>query len=232
MPDNPENLPQMLIRPHLGGGDFLICNAIFRHFAQSYNVSIPCKRHNCATANFMLRDVKNIELLPIEDDKEADEFCTIVAQKGFKVLKLGMFGQRFDIKEWDKSFYRQAGVPFEKRWSEFTCQRQPSRELKPPEGQFCFIHEDPSRGILIDRSRLPQDMPWVFAKPGLTQNLFDWWEHLEKATELHLMESCFAVLADSLPELQARRVVIHAYARNSIPPTYAQRLSSWEILRS
>lgn len=229
MPDNPKNLPQMLIRNHLGCGDMLISNSIFRHYANQYNVYIPCKRHNTTTANFMLRDVKNIELLPVEDDKEADEFCALVAQKGFKVLKLGMFGQPpFEKKRWDSEFYRQAGVPFQDRWSKFTCHRQPSRELKAPEGEFCFIHEDPSRGVFIDRKRLPKDLPWVFAEPGLTQNLFDWWATVEQATELHLMDSCFAIMADSLPELKARRVAIHVYARDSIPPTYAK--SHWEVL--
>lgn len=226
---NPE-LPQMLCRTHLGCGDFLVCNALFRHFAKQHHVFLPCKRHNVTTVNFMLRDVRNIEVLPIEDDKEADEFCGIVAKNGYKVLKLGLFGQPpFDPNKWDLGIYAQANVPFQDRWSKFVTHRQPSRELKAPEGKFCFIHEDPSRGFKIDRKRLPTDLPWVFAEPGLTQNLFDWWAHVEEAEELHFIDSCFAIMADSLPELKARKVVVHVYARaGARPPTFGK--GDWKIL--
>lgn len=222
------DLPQILVLGHLGLGDGLILNGILRHLAQSHNVFALCKRHNATTLNFMTRDIRNIEWLIVEGDGDALEFCDQIARKGFKVLKLGLFSPPFEIKKWDSEFYRKAGIPFEDRWDNFKVSRQPQREIKPPDGEFCFVHENASQGSVIDRKRLP-DMPLVFADPGLTQNLFDWWGHLEKATELHLMESCFAVLADSLPYLQARRVVIHAYARKSIPPTYRR---AFEILRS
>lgn len=236
MADLLENLPHILIRSHLGLGDMLVANAILRHYAKSYNVFAPCKRHNALTVNFMLRDIRNLEILPIENDAEADEFCGIVSKEGHRVLKLGMFGQPpYSPLSWDRDCYRQAGLRFEDRWNFFGCHRQPSRELPVPEGPFCFIHEDQPRGYSIDRSRLPKDLPWVFAEPGKTQNLFDWWGHIEHATELHLVDSCFAIMADSLPDLKARRVVIHVDARpGAQPPHYVKATwakSVWQVIR-
>lgn len=222
------DLPQIVIYFNLGMGDGIVCNGILRHYSQTHNVFALSKRHNTPTLSFMTHDDRNIEWLIVDDDRDAIEFCKHVEKLKFQVLNISMFGPKpFSPKEWDKCFYRNAGVPFEDRWDKFKVVRQPTRELKPPEGEFCFVHQDQHRGFIIDHKRLP-DMPIVFANPDKTQNLFDWTAHLEKATELHLMESCFAVLADSLPDINARRVVIHTYTRQSIAPTYRRK---FEILR-
>src|SRR5688500_15470022 len=124
MPDHLETLPQILIRPHLGLGDLIVCNAIFRHYARSYQVRIPCKTNNVTTVAWMLRDLDNLTVLPVEDDAEADHFCKIVAKEGHRVLKLGMFGEQpFNAMDWDKSHYAQAKVPFQQRWDGFNVVR-------------------------------------------------------------------------------------------------------------
>lgn len=209
--------PPLVIRGHLGLGDHLITNAIVRKFSKDHEaVFIPCKAHNFTSARFMWGDLSNVSVVPVEGDVQADEFCWCF--KG-GVLRIGMFGDGFSFEQWDKCMYEQAWVPFEERWLKWKVIRNPQRELKPPECEFCFVHEDAKRGYAIDRRRLPR-LPLVFADPKLTRNIFDWTAHIVNATELHLMESCFGVMADSLPELNARRVAIHAYMRKSIPPAY------------
>jgi len=48
------------------------------------------------------------------------------------------------------------------------------------------------------------------------------------ATELHCMNSSFAILADHAPSLSASRRVMHAYAREGVLP--ASRME-WEVLK-
>lgn len=222
--------PQLLFRAHLGLGDHLVCNALCRYFARTHQVFVPCKRHNAPTLAFMFRDNKQIEHLVVQDDAEADEFMKVVRGHGHSVIGLGAYGPSpFNPKVWDQEMYRQAGVPFPERWNRFTVHRQPSRELKPPDGPFAFVHEDGKRGFLIDRTLISKNLPVVYADPNKTINLFDWWGHIETATELHLIDSCFAIMADSLPELRAKRKLIHIYARpGALPPSYTK---DWEILR-
>lgn len=224
------DLPQIVIYGNLGAGDSIVCNAILRHYAKTHSVFALCKKHNIQSLNFMTRDVRNIEWLIVDGDSDALDFCALIEKEGYKVLNIGMFGPHpFNPAEWDKSHFAAAGVPFEDRWSKWKVVRQPSRELKPPEGPFCFVHEDASRGFVIDRQRLPENIPWVFAEPGLTQNLFDWTAHIEQATEIHMIDSCFAILADSLTELKAKRMVVHLYARaGALPPTYGNQ--KWEVI--
>src|SRR5688572_13478577 len=120
--------PSLFIRPHLGLGDALILNALVRHFAERQPVTFPCKTHNLPSVSFQFRDNPNIEVFPVADDAEADRVCHSQQWS----LKLGMFGVGFTFKDWDAVMYKQAGVPFEKRWSGFYYQREFGRELQPP----------------------------------------------------------------------------------------------------
>lgn len=223
---------QLLFRSHLGLGDHLICNAIVREKSKDTQVFVVCKRHNAATLSFMFRDDRNIEPIVVEDDNEADEFVKVCRNAGHDVLCLGYYGAPpFRHHSWDTDFYRQAGIPNHRRWSNFTCHRQPSRELKVPKDKpYCLVHQDRKRGFFIDTKYLPSDLRIIEVDPDRTNNMFDWWEHIEFATELHLLDSCFAILADFLPDLRARRVVVHEYAKpGAVVPTYQR---GFEVIKS
>lgn len=221
----------LVIRHHLGAGDHLISNAIYRHFAADYDLLIPCKRRNIATVQFMTRDLTRA-LWAVDDDTMADRLVETAAKRGCEVLKLGMFADGpFDEKNWDKEFYRVAGIQFEKRWSDWKMERNPSREFTPPPTPYVFLHEDVSRGFKINRDLVPGDMEIIEPGPHCpnSEEMF-WYNRLiEEAEELHLIDSCFAILADSLNTMKAKQKVIHLYSRpNALPPTYKQE---WTILR-
>lgn len=204
----------------MGLGDFVVANAIIRHFTQTHNVLIACKPQNVPSVQWMVRGLP-VALLQ-GDDALADKLAIVAKRRGHDVLKLGMFNDGpFDEKIWDQEFFRQAGIPFEKRWSEWKAERDLSRELKPTRKEYALIHDDPKRGFVIDAKRLPSNLPIDLIEPGWTDNIFDWLTIIENATELHLIDSCFAILADSLPNLKCKRFVIHQYARpKGLMPTY------------
>lgn len=220
--------PAIFIQNHQGLGDMIVANAIFRRFAKDHSLIIPCKRHNLPSVQWMLRGLP-VAFLAIDNDEQAIKFATIAERRCQRVLRLGMFADGpFDEKQWDREFYRVAGIPFEKRWNEWKIERDEEREFKPTRQRYAFIHEDRERGFGIDPNRLP-DMPWDFAEPGWSDNIFDWCKAIEEAEEIHCIDSCFAILADSLTTLKARRKVIHLYARpGALPPTYQP---GWEILK-
>lgn len=228
----------LLIRGHLGTGDMLVMNAIVRHYAKENQVCVVCKNRNLTTAAFMWRDLTNVELIGVEDndnDKEADEVSFYAEQQGFSVLRLGFTGKKpFDIQTWDKDLYRQAGVDFKMCWNGFKVNRQPSREIQnfDVDKKYTFIHEDRERGYTINEKYLPKKRTRgssrIYAKPGVTDNIFDWWRVIENASEIHVMESCFAILIDHLPEIKAKRVCVHTYARKSVAPTYQ---NSFELIK-
>lgn len=228
---------ELLIRSHLGLGDALVCNAIVRHFSKNYDVTFLCKKHNQTSLAFLFRDDPKIVLHTTDndrmpDDDYADAVTAHLRDFGKEVLCLGMYGDRskYDPKVWDRSMYAQAGLDFQLRWNEFKCARQPSCELPAPKSRYVFVHDDPARGFEIPRERLPAGVKLVRPDPKATENLFAYWDLLENAAEIHVIDSCFAILADSLPELKAKRLVVHFYARaGALPPAYRK---DWEVLKS
>lgn len=211
----------LLLLGHLGLGDHLVTNAIVRHLARSSNVTILVKPHNQASVDFMFRDLVNVETFSVKDDDEARAAENEVKAQGYSVLGLGIFGMPpFAHETWDRDFYQQAGVPFNQCWSGFKVADQPSRELKVPKGDYIFIHENPKTGAIMNRKKLPKKIKIVSADPKKTSNIFDWWGIIKNAKEIHVMESCFAILVDHTPSLKAQRMVVHDYMRKSIAPTY------------
>ena len=228
---------EILIRGHLGLGDGIVINGLVRHFAADHEVSVICKRHNQISLAFMYRDEPKVSLVTTDNDQDmsdddfADAACRHIKGHGKRVLLLGMYGDRknYTPQAWDQSMYAQAGVPFEQRWNDFRCSRQPSCELVAPKGDYIFVHDDPTRGFSIPEHRLPHRISVVKPVPGKADNIFSYWDLLENAKELHLIDSSFAILADSLPDLKATKIVVHLYARKgALPPKYRK---DWEILK-
>jgi len=179
----------------------------------------------------MWRDDPNINLIDVVDDVEADAIVHHIKEQNKEVLGLGMFGAKpFDATRWDREMYRQANIPFQERWNNFRVHRQPSTEIKAPKKSFIFVHEDESRGFVIDPARLPKGIQVVRPDPKKAENVFQWWECIEKAREIHCIDSSFAILCDSLPDLHAEAMTVHLYARKgALPPSYTKPL--WNILK-
>lgn len=223
-------MKSLVIRSHLGAGDMLIINAIVRERATKFDeVYLPCKTHNVPSVRFMFRDLPNVYVWGVRDDNEADKFTSDRIYCGSKVLGLGLFAyeKEFDIDQWDREMYRQAGLPFEQRWDGFRAVRDPSRELEPGVDSWVFAHQDSARRFEINVNRMPRGNV-LSPIPGRRHNIFDYWPLIENAEEIHCIDSCFAILADSIPT-KAKRHVLHLYARpGALPPHYRK---NWEILR-
>lgn len=216
--------PPIIIRGHLGLGDHLITNALVRDYARDHEaVFVPCKPHNFTTVKFMFSDQPNIVTIPVMDDLGADE--TVKAFAGER-LKLGMFGEKFSYKAWDKVMYDQAGVGFSTRWSGFRARRSSNMVKPPTNSPYIFVHEDTSRDFVINRDDVP--VMWEVS-PEKTETIFDWVEVIENAIEIHCIDSSFAILVDSLENLKAKVLKLHLYARpGANPPHYKKK---WEIIR-
>lgn len=223
-PDRP-----LFIRPHLGCGDALILNGLVRHFAANRPVIFPAKHHNVDSVRFQFRDNPNIQVMPVTDDAEADRY----AAQEQDVLRLGMFGKDFTFDRWDECMYRQAGVPFDVRWSGFAYERELSTEFYPPlmgevttsKSAYYFLHEDAKRNFVIRDDLLPSMMGVEAERtPG---TIFDYRMIIENATEIHVIDSVFLSLVESIPT-KAKRLVLHLYARpDAKPPTLRK---NWEVL--
>jgi len=220
----------LIIRPHLGLGDMLIINAIVRERATKYDtVNLLCKEHNTPSVAFMLHDLGNVFVKPVTGDDEADEVFKRTIKGNWEGLRLGQGGPgNFNSQIFDQEFYKQAGVPFDKRWQDFAVVRNGATEIKAADQPYVFMHEDQSRGYAIYRGNLDN----VFSvTPGVTASIFDYYGMLLGADEIHCIDSCFSILVDSIAQekLEARRFVLHRYARRPTEvPTYRLPWEVWQ----
>ena len=111
---------------HLGLGDHIICNALYRHYCDKGNtVIIPVKAHNTQAVQDMFSDKENAFVLSLNSgspDEEMVSSSVEYASMGYELVRLGNFGSNFLVDQstrYDHNFYNQAGVDFDERWNSF-----------------------------------------------------------------------------------------------------------------
>lgn len=217
----------LFLKWHLGLGDAILCNGMARVLATDYNiVFLPAKIHNAPAVRWMFSDEPRIAVVAVPDDAGMLD----VAHR-HNAIGIGAWGHRgIQPSGWDRAMYEDAGVPFECRWTDF---KLPDVEdvKRLPDYKWAFVHDD--------RGRHYNMRPGIIASPfGIYfPNREEAFSHhvafLKSAEEIHVIDSCFLCLADSV-ETSAKRHVLHAYAtahdpyKKFGPPTLRK---NWEILR-
>lgn len=217
----------LVIYHHLGLGDHFICNGLVREWAAKYGrVSLFCKPHNLSTVRQMYSDL-DISFL-VGDDCFADR--VLPSFRNIDLLKVG-FDRLTSKESFDQQFYSLAQVDFAKRWTSFKVNRDKKKELDliyqlnlPP--KFAILHEDQSRGYKIDRSKI--NLPIVRLEKRDNFTMIDWLAVAELAAEVHVIDSSFMFLVDSVKTKS--KLFIHRYSRNNPEWQLPTLKNNWTIL--
>lgn len=202
---------KLLVAPHLEFGDAIISNAICRALAAKHPSIVWLARiHYIADVRRMFADLPNVQVLGAWDYDDARHRWL---RAWPDALRLGFFGANFNETQWDREFYRQAGLSFDLRWDGF---RLPPDLFPEPASQksVALVHEDAARKFTIIPQLLPKGLDPVFITRR--PSIWDWMPEILTAKELHFIDSSFLNLADSLYALgflQKTRLVWHKYAR-------------------
>ena len=221
-------------------GDHLICNGLVREYCKRFErVGIFCIPRYADSVSFMFRDLTNLSVETVKDHRRKQYFrlrhrlrLTARHYDGVKTIyndtETGIVAER--------QFYGLAGVPHEKKWSSFYVPRDQEREEEffrrvAGDGPYVFVHDDRIYGGGIDPHRLPPGMRVVRADPKLTGNIFDYGLVIERAREVHAVDSVFMFLADLLAyDAPAQKLVVHRYARQNPPWNLPVLKKHWTIL--
>jgi hypothetical protein len=227
---------------HLGLGDHIICNGLMRELCKNYK-KIYCfvRESNLHSVSFMYRDQSKIELIPVKGDLEVSSKCI----KGISLIKIGFENLDVSNKNFDKSFYEQLGYDFSLRWDNFYVKRDYEIEeelyksLNSDDAPYIFIHDDPSRGFIIDVSRINNQIKSIKCsdvfKPGNMREaykkytIFHWMLVLERAKEIHCMDSSFKCLVESMPHIEGK-LFYHEYVRGSSMKAISSMKKDWTII--
>lgn len=226
-------MENIFIHQHLGLGDHIVCNGLIREICKSNNnYYLAVKNNNFDSVEYMFRDIKNLKCVRVVDGENSEIDASNQCLKlNCKLLKIG---HEFFISScrFDQSFYKQLGIDFQKRWDSFYFERDYAKEekffnsLNLP-NKYIFINEDIERKVFLTRIENKKDFHYRSNK-HLTKNIFDYIKVLENAEEIHLMESSFLFICDSL-NLKGK-LYIHRYARYIPPNFYPSLKNNWTIL--
>lgn len=220
------SLKVLHLKCHVGLGDAFVMQGMVHHYLmsgrysrivldtrRSYEKDMRLLYHH-VQSSIEYQHHENYETVP-EDWPVADE-----------VVSFGLFSgdKAFHVPTWDREFYRQAGIPFIKRWQNCYVPRS-GRSVKRRD--FTIRHHDPQRGFLIEGLKPDMDI-----LPSEDKPLLEWVPELSAAKEIHCIDSCVMNLVESMWHLQMIRrdakLFYHEYAREDPPATV---LAPWRVLK-
>jgi hypothetical protein len=222
-------MENIMIYHHLGLGDHFICNGLVRYLYESIKPArlyLPVKKHNFITVSRMYADLPAIIPLAVNKDKDVENLpqnllCDRVIRVGFS---------KTPRRDFDVSFYDMTGVPFSVRWDYFKVVRDGDREKLLEEivgvkdgDRFVLVHNVSSTGKCT--VTLHSDLRRIVVSP-LTDCLLDWCSLVEKAEEVHCIDSAFIHLAQTL---NVRRGVFHNVRPTTKKFTFELR-KDWETI--
>jgi len=214
---------QLYIHHHLGLGDHIVCNAIVRNLRKKIpnEIILAVKRINFSSVVQLYKD------LDISFDLVNDDSDCIKNYKNKNVLRIGFENCRSD---WERSFYDQVKLPYSRRFSDFYIQRNLEREktleakLNLPKNFSLSMISSSSGKYNID---VVTKLPIIEVTP-VTDSIFDWIGVIEKADELHVVDTSIFQLIKQL-NIKKKKVFYDTRGIDSTrtTPTFEDNL--WEI---
>lgn len=230
---------RVLLDFHHGMGDEIICNGLVREYCKTYEtVGIFCLARNYPSVSFMYRDLSNLRIHVVQSHRERYRFRFLNtfrfgSNRYDEIRVIDAYDDEAGIR-FERQVYKKFSVPLEKKWDSFFVEREKEREetlfrrtgLSQP---YQFVHDD-SR-FPLDRSRISATLPVIQPTKKLTDNVFDCCLLIERAAEIHVVDSSFIVLIDCLPYVNdAQRLYKHQYARATPAAQSPLLKKAWTVL--
>jgi hypothetical protein len=227
----------------LGLGDMIHFNGMVRYLVQRLDTNrlmhVFCKAQNAGMTQWMYRDEPRVNLEVLAPDKrEADAVQRILKQHRTRnFVCVGHRAMRPLLKSqpstfFDQLFYLQAGIPYSVRYSHCYWQRDSGEEERVykkmitdqglGERAYAFVHDDPKRSYRVqtDTIRVP------IVRNDITESIFHLGLVLERACEVHCMESSIRCMIESL-EMKHTKLYYHNFRYPDRPLGSATQLD-WE----
>lgn len=227
----PINQNYVLLEPHLGLGDSLICIGLVKALSNRY----PEKKFYLAvrypyfhSVAWMIQSLQNVYPLAIPGEREARQFASFL---NIDYWQIGI--DDVDIKQFDRSFYQQHQVPFERRWSSVIV---PSgllsdelyRQLNPHDNPYILICNTDSSGITYTFKGLHFPGMMIIEVSPVTANIYDWVALTKKASQIHTIDTAFIHFVENVLD-QNSEVKLYFHRVRKSPTEFTRRLP-WKIV--
>ena len=221
---------------HMGLGDHFTCNGLVRHYYKQFDkIYLFCYKHFESNIKFMYRDLPNLYTIGLNSDIEVDEYI-LKNNVSDQLIKIGFDKSRslqHQVETFDLGFYVAENLPFSIRFDEYFVERNMDselhlyQELNPTDEEFIFVHEDPERGMFLDKNRIRQDLKIIGNDKRFL--IFDYIYLISKAKEAHVMQSSIKDMINSY-SFPDTKFFLHNYVRNYDSYANTKGLNEFEIL--
>jgi hypothetical protein len=190
---------------HQGLGDQIICNGLSRALAENEDITIFAYEHNFKNVSFMYKDNKKINITCLPQEEYDPNFIIKKYSKYDGFINASMYSQTkvINCENWDEIFYQLTNVPFQNSWNKFYYTRNMDHEnelfnkLNPNNKKIAIIHPRASDNVnRIDYSKIHKDL--VQIEIDKQYSFFDYGLLIEKAEEVHCVNSSFLHFADRI----------------------------------
>jgi hypothetical protein len=194
---------KIFVKYHLGLGDCIVHNGMIRKIYQENPHSlifVPSKPNNLENVLFMYRDIKNINVISVNNDYEMNKH--INSSEYDEVISSSLLNQKkFDYGlDFDDAFYLKVNMDPSIKKTHFYIKRDVKEEEKVYNElvvnrgltDYVFLHEKQNEGIVIDRNKITNSYPIVSA--DIKYKTFSLLKVIENAKECHLVSSSFLSL--------------------------------------
>jgi hypothetical protein len=213
---------------HLGVGDGIIQSGLAIALLQRYEaIAFPSYTRYQETFKTIFANEPRIFVYPVprimsEDygSPRDETYLTAIAQAGLSdkyQIRLGVYSGRGIGWDFTQSFYQHANVDYSMRWRCCPIKDawQSVKQIAIDESSITglskiFLHDDKSRGFHIHRGRIGHGFV-LSPTQDVDSSILKYATYMMQADEVHVIDSSFFWLADSLP-VQGR-LYLHRYAR-------------------
>lgn len=220
---------------HFGLGDFLSCKGLIKYIIEKkkfevseINLFVPEKHYK--NIKFLYEDLKNINLIKTTDERSAKKYFKNYKEinSNSKLIEIGHDNFHKTIKSefkqdeytTDMVFYKQLNIPYKFRFEygkwrrNFKKEERVYKKLNPKNKKFIFIHDDPSRNLIINEKDLNiKDKNILIIKNDVSEPIFNLGLLLERAEEIHVMESSIRNLIECL-NVDDKVLFLHSFRKN------------------
>jgi hypothetical protein len=221
----------VVLEPHLGLGDGIVCLGLVRELSKRHpkvKFYYACLHRCYQSLAWMFQDLDNIYLFAVESGREARQLAGFL---NAAYLPIGIVD--VDIKRFDAYFYQQHQVDFSLRWSSPQVRPGPRAdelfERLNSHGEPYLLTCSSESGLVSYELKItnPNAKKIITVTP-LTNNIFDWVNLVLKADEIHTIDTAFVHLVESLLEPDSQKKLYYHLARQS--PTEFTRRLPWKVV--
>lgn len=235
---------KIFIYQHLGMGDHILCNAIIREYTQKYDkIFLFVKPNNIKNVFYMYRDLGNKIQFFAMTDPEVHSYMNLNKNENFLIIgHTNEYFQKLNngiYETFDTGFYEMAQIPIKNKWDKFYIQQDINLEketfynkLKLQDNEeYLFVHDDQERGRYFKNELINKGIKIIRPTDHKDIQLFDFIYTIKKAKEVHVMNSSFSCLIDTM-QINNNNLYFHEYARTDMGnnPNHKLKLN-WNILK-